>query len=251
MYDFGDCQPANDRFWALIRDHLRQAGHQAPDQLTRGDAAYWPAWQSPDLILSQTCGYPYRTKLHDHVAYVATPDFGVEGCSPGYYHSFFIARADDPRQTLKDFDGAAFAFNEGLSQSGWAAPQTYALSRGLKLLPTLCTSAHGLSAEAVAEGRADIAAIDAVTWGIMQRNDPAFTQRLRTIAKTDPTPGLPYITAKRADAKVLLDAMRLSLSALSNEDRAVLGLRDLVRIPAHEYLAVPNPPSPAQSGLTV
>jgi ABC-type phosphate/phosphonate transport system substrate-binding protein len=251
MYDFGDLQPANDRFWALIRDGLRRSSHAAPDSLTRGYAAYWPAWESPDLILSQTCGYPYRARLHDHVTYVATPDFGVEGCPPGYYYSQFIARADDPRQTIDDFDGAAFAFNEGLSQSGWAGPQTYALSRGLKLPPTLPTGGHRLSALAVAEGRADIAAIDAVTWRIMQRNDPATTSRLRPVAQTDPTPGLPYIAAKGTDAAAVLSAIQAALAALSNDDRATLGLRALISIPAQDYLSVPNPPPPAQSGLCV
>ena len=55
MYDFAPAlQAANDRLWAGIRDGLRDHGIAAPDALTRGDAAYWQAWQSPDLVLSQT-----------------------------------------------------------------------------------------------------------------------------------------------------------------------------------------------------
>ena len=111
MYDLAPAQPANDRYWALIRDNLRTRGLAAPEALTRGEAAYFPAWDAPDLVLSQTCGYPFRALLHARVTYVGTPDHGVEGCAPGYYRSVFVVRADDPRTGLDAFDGAAFAFN--------------------------------------------------------------------------------------------------------------------------------------------
>ncbi|MEO6301185.1 MAG: hypothetical protein ABIO62_16295, partial [Paracoccaceae bacterium] len=131
MYDRAEAQPANDRLWALIRDGLRAKGLAAPDHLTRGAGAYWDAWQSPDLVLSQTCGFPYRSKLHGKVALIGTPEFGVDGCPPGYYRSILVARADDPRHTITDFHNAALAFNEDLSQSGWAAPQNHAANLGI------------------------------------------------------------------------------------------------------------------------
>jgi ABC-type phosphate/phosphonate transport system substrate-binding protein len=64
------------------------------------------------------------------VTYVGTPDYGVEGCPPGHYRSVFVVRADDRAPKPADFDGARFAYNEALSQSGWAAPQTHAAKLG-------------------------------------------------------------------------------------------------------------------------
>ena len=176
MYDRAEVQPSNDRLWALIREGMRAAGLPAPEALTRGPGAYWPAWESPDLILSQTCGYPYRARLHGRVRLVATPDYDVGGCAPGHYCSVFVARKDDPRaglaafdgtpiaynealsqsgwaprQTLAELDGAAMAFNEDLSQSGWAGPMAHALAQGVGLRPVLRTGGHVLSAKAVAE----------------------------------------------------------------------------------------------------
>lgn len=246
MYDFGAARAANDRLWALTRDALRDHGLPAPDGLTRGEAAYWDAWQSPDLLLSQTCGYPYRARLHDRVTYVATPDYGVGGCPPGHYCSVFVARADDARAALAEFDGAPFAYNEDLSQSGWAAPQTHAASLGIRLPPALQTGGHRLSARAVAEGRADIAALDAVTWALMQDDHPALVARLKPLAQTAPTPGLPCITAKGADPAPLVAALADAVAALTPADRATLHLKGLTQIPLQAYLAVPNPPAPAQ-----
>lgn len=245
MYDFGPLMAANDRLWTLVRDGLRARGLDAPEALTRGEAAYWPAWQSPDLTLSQTCGYPFRAKLHGDVTYIGTPDYGVTGCAPGHYRSVLVARSDDPRTELADFDGADFAYNEGLSQSGWAAPQTHAAKIGLRLRPSLQTGAHRASALAVAEGRADIAALDAVTFAHLLAFDPVAA-RLKVVGLTDPTPGLPLICAKGHDAAPVFDAVSAAIAALDPADRATLRLQGIVRIPVDRYLAVPNPPSPEQ-----
>ena len=245
MYDFGPMEAANDRLWALIRDDLHRRGMAAPDALTRGENAYWAAWEADDLLLSQTCGYPFRARLHERVTYVGTPDYGVEGCPPGYYRSVFVVRADDPRQTLKEFDGAPFAWNEDLSQSGWAAPQTHAAGLGIRLPPAIKTGGHRLSARAVAEGRADIAALDAVTHALLAATDPQMSQ-LRIIEATAPTPGLPLITAKGGQSDVLFAAFASAVRVLSEADRRTLRLRGVVRIPTEAYLAVPNPPAPAQ-----
>jgi ABC-type phosphate/phosphonate transport system substrate-binding protein len=242
MYDRAETAGANDRFWALVAAGLRTRGLNAPDALTRGDAAYWAAWQDPSLVLSQTCGFPYRAKLHDHVALVATPDYGIEGCPAGYYASVFVARANDLR-TLPEFCTARFAYNEGLSQSGWAAPQNHAATMGFQFQPSLETGAHRLSALAVAEGRADLAAIDALTWRMIQRWDP-MAANLREVARTAPTPGLPYIAAKGSDTEAIYQALLAAADRLSPKDRDALSLRGIVRIAAERYLAVPIPPSP-------
>ena len=248
MYDLAEAQAANDRLWALIRDRMRAAGLQAPETLTRGEAAYWPAWQSPDLILSQTCGLPYRARLHDQVTLIGTPDYGVDGCPPGHYRSIFVARQTDRRQDLTEFDDAALAFSEDLSQSGWAAPQNHASKLGLTLCPTLRCGGHVMSARAVAEGKAEIAAIDAVTWSMMQDWDP-HAKSLKPIAATDPTPGLPYIAAAGTDADHLFPIVAEAIAALPPHDRRILRLNGFVQIAAAAYLAVETPPTPADMGM--
>lgn len=244
MYDRAETAAANDRLWAGVRDGLRARGLAAPDQLTRGEAAYWPAWESPDLVLSQTCGFPYRARLHGRVTLVATPDYGLPDCPPGCYGSVFVARVDDKR-LLPEFRDARFAYNEALSQSGWAAPQNHAATMGFHFAPSLATGSHRLSALAVAEGRTDIAALDALTWAMLLRWEP-FATGLREVARTAPTPALPFIAAKGADAGATHAALAEAIAALSPGDRDVLHLRGVVRLSAQHYLAIPTPPSPEQ-----
>ncbi|MDR7126065.1 PhnD/SsuA/transferrin family substrate-binding protein [Pseudotabrizicola sp. 4114] len=250
MYDRAETMAANDVLWALIRDGLRARGLIAPEALTRGAQAYWSAWEAPGLLLSQTCGLPFRARLHQRVTLIGTPDYGVAGCAPGFYRSVLIARADDPRATESEFSTARLAFNEPLSQSGWAAVHQHFQHLGLTLRPTLQTGGHRASALAVAKGEADFAAIDAVTWEMLARHED-FANGLRVFARTGPTPGLPLITAQAAQADALFEVVSHAIRALSDAQRHTLCLRGLVRIPASAYLALPIPPAPAQFGGTL
>lgn len=237
MYDLPQMRPANNRFWQAIRAQLKQA----PQQLTH-DADPWQVWQSPDLLFAQTCGYPYRARLHGQVQLIGTPDYGLPDCPPGHYNSVFITHADTPAQTPEDLAQGTFAFNEPLSQSGWAAPMTH-LGQQARFRHYLQTGAHAASARAVAQGQADLAAIDALTWALLRTHDP-ITRTLREIGRTAPTPGLPYITSPRQNAQHLAQAVRRAILQLSAPDRATLHLQGLVSIPAQAYLAIPTPAAP-------
>ncbi|MFA9232378.1 MAG: phosphate/phosphite/phosphonate ABC transporter substrate-binding protein [Microgenomates group bacterium] len=245
MYDRAETAEANDRLWAGIRDGLRARDIPAPDALTRGENGYWSAWNAADLVLSQTCGFPFRAKLHGQVTLIGTPDYGLVGCDPGYYCSVYVARKGDLRRTLAEFSHARFAYNEAMSQSGWAAPQNHAHALGISFPPSLCSGGHRMSALAVSQGQADIAAIDAVTWDLLQQWDP-WTTTLREVGRTPQTPGLPYIAAKGADADATLQAVHDAIIALSADDRQTLRLRGIVAIPTAAYLAVPTPIGPQE-----
>ncbi|MCR9150212.1 MAG: PhnD/SsuA/transferrin family substrate-binding protein [Rhodobacteraceae bacterium] len=242
MYDRAEIRPATDRLWAEIRDRLRAAGIDAPDALERPEDP-WEVWQAPDLVLAQTCGLPYRRRLHGHVTLVGTPDYGLEGLEPGHYSSALVARAGDGRD-LPALAGGVLAINEAGSQSGWAAIHAHAAAQGLEVSRAIRTGAHLDSARAVAEGRADLAALDAVTWRLIGAHDPALAAALRVVARTAPTPGLPLITGKGRDPAPVFAAVAGAIAALHPGDRAALGLRGLVAIPASAYLAVPIPPDP-------
>lgn len=242
MYDRPETAAAHDRLWSLVRAAL-PPGRAAPLGLSRGGDV-WAQWRAPDLLLSQTCGYPYRARLHGHVALVATPVWALP-CPPGHYVSVLVVRRDDPRRDLADYAAACLAYNEPLSQSGWAAPYAHAAARGLRFAHVLHTGSHRAASRAVAEGRADIAALDMVSWHLIRRFDP-WAEALRVVEETEPTPALPYIAAP-ALAEGVADALAAGIAALSAEDRALLLLQGIALIPAEAYLGVPTPPDPQAS----
>ncbi|MEP5728682.1 MAG: PhnD/SsuA/transferrin family substrate-binding protein [Sulfitobacter sp.] len=243
MYARPELAGAHNQYWINIRKGLKACGIDAPKTLANA-APEFDVWEAPDLVFSQTCGMPYRTRLVDQVTLVGTPDFGVDGCAPGYYRSALVVRADDPRTSLLSFREARFVYNMNNSQSGFAAPYALAQSQGFWFKDRIQSGAHILSARAVAQGQADIAALDAVTWRLMQKYDPA-ARDLKVLTWTEPTPGLPYITGKNVDGLAVFDAVADAISTLSHQDRQTLGLRGLVKVPKALYLAIANPPAEA------
>lgn len=235
MYDRPETRAANDRLWAGIRSRLNG---DLPEALDRnGDP--WSHWQSPDLFLSQTCGLPFRTSLCGKVALVGAPIHDLP-CPPGHYYSVIVARVGDPRGDVVEFAGARLAINAWSSQSGWAAIGNTAEALGVSFGEVITTGGHRASARAVAESRADLAAIDAVTWRMIRRWD-GFSKKLKEIAETEPTPSLPYITSPGHDAATLFSAIEASIDALGPRDRDCLCLRGITLLPAAAYLAVPVP----------
>ena len=240
MYARPQLAGAHARFWDLIRANLRHAGIEGPAHLSQQAKAV-SVWQSPDLLIGQTCGMPYRTWLHDKVTLVGTPDYGLKACPPGYYRSALVVRADDPRNDLYAYQDAIFAYNQTISQSGYAAPYGHLAPKGFWFRNRLKTGAHVHSARSVAEGRADIAALDAVSWRLMRMHED-WASDLRVLDWTEPTPGLPLITAKAHDAQVIFAAVQTAIRQLQTADRAALGLKGILHIPAERYLSIPNPP---------
>lgn len=233
MYDRPELATANDTFWQAIRSELGYG----PDALTR-DREFWDIWRSPDLLLSQTCGLPYRAHLHDSVQLVGTPDYGVTGCDAGYYRSVIVARKSSGLD-LSDLSQAVFAYNETGSQSGWAAFWDHFGSATI-VKDTVQSGGHAISARMVADGSADIAALDWVTWQHVQRYDD-FAQQLAVLDLTRPTPGLPFITSMTQNAQQLFTAVSLAIDTLDAATKQALLLGGFVSIPSSAYLAEPLP----------
>ncbi len=244
MYDMPALQGANDRLWRAIRARLGYG----PEGLTRG-VDFWEVWTSPELLLSQTCGLPYRARLHRQVALIGTPDHRLPGCEPGYYRSVLVVRGESDVQAIGDLRGRVMAYNGALSQSGWAAPMCHFNNHGIAFSRFVESGGHGASAQMVARGEADVAGLDAVTWELLKAHDPVAGE-LRVLAATTPTPALPYITRPGDHVEALRAAVVGAIADLDPTDRAALHLHGLVAIPEETYLAVPTPPGPEQVSVS-
>lgn len=249
MYDWPEIRDETDALWSAIRRELERRRIAAPQVLARaGDAE--ALWTDPSLLLSQTCGYPYATRLVDRVTLIATPDYALPGAEPGRYYSVLVARRGATEEASPDIAKRRFAYNMAHSQSGFAAPLRWLAAHDLVSEPApLVTGAHRASIYAVASGKADWAAIDAVTWELARRHEPA-ARELAVFATTPQTPGLPLICG--ADYSAHADAIRDAVSAaIAGMDRAVreaILITGLVASTPRDYAALAAP-LPVKSAL--
>ena len=219
--------------WRDIQDAACDVGLNLPD-LTPPSALPndWTAhWTDPDLFLSQTCALPLRTSLKGRVSYVGTLDFNLPG-TVGSYHSVCIGAAPAGRVRL--------AVNAADSQSGWAAAQDDPIVGPDTQI--IITGSHEASAHDVAEGRADIAFIDAVTWRLLRRNTPQFSD-IPVRSRTQPTPGLPLITALSRDPAPLRAALDAAINGSNVRNSDALGVLSGFYVwPESAYFDAPVPP---------
>lgn len=221
MYDWPEVQAENDAAWSRARDRLRAQGIEAPERLTRGGAALDALWRDPNLFLSQTCWGPMEAGLAPHVQVVAQPDYSAcEGGTGEFYSSAVVMRAASGARPgaaleLERLRNARFAFNSADSRSGYLALKAdlEARGEGLSIFSALVeTGGHRASIRAVAEGVADVAAIDCKAWALARRHEPA-AQALAAVGWTAPRKGLPFITARATPAPVvaaLREALRVA-----------------------------------------
>ena len=95
MYARPETADAVKNLWALIRGNLTTAGVDAPMVLTQ-DTNPMSVWTDSGLVLSQTCGMPYRKFLHGKVQLVGTPQLDLPDCTAGHYFSVFVVRKGCP-----------------------------------------------------------------------------------------------------------------------------------------------------------
>ena len=244
MYEFASTRAALDALWAAIGERLRGWGVDAPTRLSR-DIALPALWRDKGLLLGQTCGYPYVTQLRGEVALLATPIFNFEGCEGPRHCSFLVARRRDARRDIAAFRGAVAAMNSRDSNSGMnlfrAALAPLAGGRPF-FARVVVTGAHAQSMEAVAQGRADIAAIDCVSYALIARERPEWAAGLAVIGRTPMSPALPFIASRalsEATRDLAVEALRAAIAvpALA-APLAVLGLRGLARLGDSDYAAI-------------
>lgn len=214
MYDLPEVAWANDALTAAVAAAL-PPGLADPKRRSSGDLA--DLWRAPDLLLTQTCGYPLMTSYADAFTYVATPCYDLPGCAGGRYHSLVVVRSDDSSECLADLRGRRAAINSRDSQSGHnclrgaVAP----LAHGKPFFSAVVESGgHRKSLAAVAGGAADVAAIDCVTHALWAKERPDWLAGTRVLCPTADAPALPYVTRAGVEAETLA-ALRRALQAVA------------------------------------
>ncbi len=206
MYDLPEIGEVTQAWWAGLCKWWHRLGLKDVPSVLNGSDDPYDDWLSPSLFLSQTCGYPLTHRLRGKVTLVAAPCYKAEGCEEGSYRSALIVREGVGLSSLADLRGRKAAVNSYDSQSGWNALR-YALREFGKIADFFAsidiTGSHRLSLAAIRERKADIAAIDCVTFALIKRYAPAEVSGLSVLAWSAPAPSLPLITRAGIDLSEL------------------------------------------------
>jgi len=239
MYDMPERRPAIAAWWEGLARHWHATGlRDVPHSAHMPDGDLYELWQAPDLLIAQACGFPLTHRLKDRVTLVATPVYSVDGCAGGHYHSVIVARGDGDVRGLDDVAGKVAAINGYDSQSGWNALRHSLIGKGAPAR-IMETGGHRKSVAAVREGRADVAAIDCVTYAGLQQAAPQEVAPLRIIARSASAPALPFVT-RRDIAPSDLEKLRAGLRAAMAdpglaEPRAAMLLSGIEIMPLQAY----------------
>lgn len=179
------------------------------------------------LDFAWICGYPYL-QHQDRLELLVVPRWHGEPL----YRSEIIVAADSAFTRLADLRDGLFAWADPDSNSGWLYPRYALLQAGTDperfFRRTFFTWGHPRSVQAVSEGLADGAAVDAYVREALMQHQPVLEDRLRVV-HCSPLFGFPPIVAGPALAAPLRERLREALVAQHDDavGRALLGALNL------------------------
>lgn len=229
MYQMPELEHLIAAWWQGSRRHMLEQGLHVPEQLAQVDNHY-PHWRDKHLLLSQTCGYPLTHDLQGQVQYVATQGYNTPYSSGPNYCSLVLVRKDEGATDINAMRQTRVAFNGLDSQSGYHAlckliAPLVANAQGQAFFSKVIEAgSHRRSLAMVAQGQADLCAVDCVTYTLLQHHAPAVVADLRILTSTESTPGLPYITSLSRSPETL-SKLRSGLMA-AGQDPALESIRD-------------------------
>jgi ABC-type phosphate/phosphonate transport system substrate-binding protein len=242
MYNLPEMRQANARFWGALRGLLREAGvADIPETLTF-ERRPVPPQLEPEMLFSQTCGYPLETVFRGQAIRLGTPVYDAPGCEGPTHCAFFVVPATSPAQTLADLKGGVFLLNSPVSNSGMNLPRRALadIAGGEPFFGGIIeTGGHPASLDRMLRGEGDAASIDCMTFAFWRHYRPEAAARVRIIGRTPPSPAIPFVTSVATPpATVVL--LRAALRSLAREPRYAavregLMLADIVDVPDAEY----------------
>ncbi len=232
MYPLESLRPSWDRVYRTVAE----AVPGAPTDL-RWDLVPTDTWLDPRLALGMACGWPLVTQLAERVRVVGSFVHRLDGDASSTYRSVIVAREET---SVAASANCTFAFNSAHSLSGYVSMTA--------LLPpgqiewagrTIETGSHRASIDAVRDGRADIASIDALTWAYFDQETPRVLQGMVVIGRGPTVPHLPIITGAAIDDDTIAQ-WRNALAAATTDpalaadlDRLLIG--GFVTLDAFDY----------------
>jgi hypothetical protein len=224
-YDLPSVQWANDVLW-------HATGY--PGELNRYQAAF-DLWHDPELLVTQCCGLDLFL-AQAPIEPIAAPVFDLD-CKAGMYFSYIVGNTD----------GGVAAVNSLSSRSGWSALLArYTPQR------VVVTGSHQASLDALRNGVADVAAIDAVTWSIIERDAPSKLAGLKIVERSPDAPAPPYVVRQGRDSKQIIRGLRRAFRSPGSIDaKKALFLKSIIPAQRDDYFPIFNEYETVKNALSL
>lgn len=201
--------------------------------------------RNPDMLLGHTCGYPLMRFLRNDCQPVCVPCFDVEGSNGKYYSSHIIVSIDSDINRLAGCHHKVAVINGRDSNSGMNV-----LRHAVSLLDfpapffskVIESGSHFNSLSAIADGRADVAAIDCVSFALIKDEWPGLIEQVKTIGFSEATCGLPlvipYSRQWNIDPASITRALELALTGIQDKHRKTLHLTGFENVTLTDYQSI-------------
>lgn len=201
------------------------------------------------LFLGQICGIELAHAQTNHTPcpyhYLASFELANTQINRGYYYSVLVAsKHRNALEQLTDIQNISspplkLAINQKGSFSGDVLAQAFLLNKTNLTLPISYSGSHVKSLQMLATGRADIAAIDCISFHMALQAHPELSEGLHILGQTDSFPGLPFICAASLPDSIK-HTIKTALFAFKDTSEwaglsAALGVVDIVSLSADIY----------------
>jgi ABC-type phosphate/phosphonate transport system substrate-binding protein len=221
MYNLPEMRAVNARFWEALRGLLLEAGlHHLPASLSF-ERPPVPDRIGPEVLFSQTCGYPLETIFRGQAVRLGTPSYGAPGCDGPTHCGFFIVPAGSKASELRDLRNSVFLLNHRHSNSGMNLPRRSLaeIAGGRKFFGCVVeTGSQPGNLDRIARGEADATAVDCVTYAFWCRYRADAARQVRILVQTRPSPAIPFVTSAATPAATV-EALRAALRRIASEAR--------------------------------
>lgn len=199
------------------------------------EAGIGPAQQPDAQVVRHMCGITLAIAPVNRWRYLATPVIGDPAVPRGHYNSLIITPRDGGLAQTVDFDPSVHraVINEPGSFSGSITLAAHlARTCSVALSSPLQSGAHLNSVTMVATGKAQLAAIDRMSFSLARHDRPEDFARVRVIDETECHPAPPVVADAGLDDDVvaaLRDAL-LDCPSLPEwpEMERLLGVTDMM-----------------------
>ena len=166
------------------------------------------------VFVGQVCGYPLTNEFAGRFQVIATPVYRTPYFTGPEYRSVIVVHRDcesEPYwEKLADAKGSLAVNNSKNSHSGYnilrsmVTPLTIESSLTTPFFrKVLVSGGHRQSLLLISNKQADLAAIDGLTWGLLERYAPEDLESVRILGLSPPAPAPAFVTDTEASDEKL------------------------------------------------